>query len=45
MTTMTIKGGTLVSASGQSRGDVLIEEGRIADIGEVDTRGEVIDAA
>ena len=45
MTTMTIKGGTLVSASGQSRGDVLIEEGRIADIGEVDTRGEVIDAS
>ncbi len=45
MTTMTIKGGTLVSASSQKRGDVLIEEGRIADIGEVEARGDIIDAS
>ena len=45
MTTMTIKGGTLVSASGESRGDVLIDDGRIVAVGDVESRGDVVDAS
>ena len=44
MTTTTIKGGTLISASGQSRGDVLIDEGRIVAVGDVESRGDLVDA-
>lgn len=44
MTTTTIKGGTLISASGQSRGDVLISEGRIVAVGDVESRGDIVDA-
>jgi dihydroorotase (multifunctional complex type) len=42
---MTIKGGTLVSASGESRGDVLIDEGRIVAVGDVESSGDVVDAS
>ncbi len=45
MTTMTIKGGTLISASGQSRGDVLIDAGRIVAVGDVETIGDVVNAS
>lgn len=44
MTAMTIVGGTLVSAEGQRRGNILIDEGRFVAVGDVDARGEVIDA-
>ena len=44
--TTAVVGGTVVSPGGAARGDVLIEDGRIAAVGEVDASGaRVIDAS
>jgi dihydroorotase (multifunctional complex type) len=43
--TVTIKGGTVVSATDARIGDVLIADGRVVGIGDVEARGEVVDAA
>lgn len=43
MTTFTIRGATLVSARGEERADLVVSEGRIAQRGETETLGDVID--
>ncbi|MEX1125831.1 MAG: dihydroorotase family protein [Acidimicrobiia bacterium] len=45
MTNKTIRGGTLVSATGARRGDLLIVDGRIAAVGQVAPSGDVVDAS
>jgi dihydroorotase len=45
MTLLTIKGGTLVSAGGQRRADLVIDEGRVVHAGDADAIGEVVDAS
>jgi len=40
----TIKGGTVVSALGERRCDLAIDEGRIVAIGDLDPKGAIIDA-
>jgi dihydroorotase len=45
MTRITFKGGTLVFAVGETRSDLVIEEGRVAFVGEADPTGTVIDAS
>lgn len=42
---LTIKGGTLVSAVGSSVGDLLIEDGRVIAVGDIDPGGDVVDAS
>ncbi len=42
---ITFKGGTLVSESGQMRGDLRVEHGAVAAIGDLDESGEVVDAS
>ena len=42
--TLTIRGGTLALPSGRVPGDLLIVDGRIAAIGEVQSQGDIIDA-
>src|SRR6476619_4135962 len=44
--TTAVVGGTLVSPGGAARGDVLIEDGRIAAVGQIDASGvRVVDAS
>ncbi len=45
MTRITFKGGTLVSARGETRSDLVIEEGQIVFVGETDPTGTVVDAS
>lgn len=45
MTSFTIRGATSVTAGGQVRGDLVVRDGRIAHLGEVDPEGELIDAS
>lgn len=42
---LTIKGGTLVSAGGQRRADLVVEEGRVIHRGDAEPVGDVIDAS
>ena len=44
MTSLTIKGGTLVSAHGERRADLVVEDGLVARGGATNQRSEVIDA-
>ncbi|HEY4606042.1 MAG TPA: dihydroorotase family protein [Acidimicrobiia bacterium] len=44
MRTITIMGGTVVTASSQTRADLRIEQGKIAAIGEVEPGDEIVDA-
>ncbi len=44
MTTITIKGGTLVSAGGEKRQDLLIEGEEVVAVGDLEPVGDVIDA-
>jgi dihydroorotase (multifunctional complex type) len=44
VTVSTIKGGTLVSAVGARRGDLAMERGRVVAVGELASRGHVVDA-
>ena len=41
---ITIKGGTLVSSEGSRSGDLLIENGRVAAVGDLDPSGVIVDA-
>jgi dihydroorotase (multifunctional complex type) len=43
--TLTIKGGTLVHASGEERSDLVVEDGRVVRVGETDVGGAVVDAS
>lgn len=43
--TLTFKGGTLVTERGQVRGDLVVDEGKILALGEVEPRGETVDAS
>ncbi len=46
MSSLTIMGGTVVSAHGQTRADVVVENGKVQQVGDVESpRGEVIDAS
>ena len=45
MSTTTIRGGTLVTASGMHRGDLLIMDGLIRAVGQPAPQGEVVDAS
>ena len=45
MSTILIKGGTIISATDAREADVLIEDGVIQDIGSIDTGDEVFDAS
>jgi dihydroorotase (multifunctional complex type) len=42
---MTIAGGTLISADGEQRADLVVEDGRVVHQGIVDPVGEVVDAS
>ncbi len=44
MASVIVEGGTVVSATGQSRSDLLIEDGVVSAVGEVDAGGERVDA-
>ena len=45
MRMLTVKGGTMVTATGQRRADLLVSEGRVVEVAEgIDPPGEVIDA-
>jgi dihydroorotase (multifunctional complex type) len=45
MNRLIVKGGTVVSAQGQRRADLIIEEGKVLDVAAIEsTQGEVIDA-
>lgn len=43
--TLTIKGGTLVHAIGEERSDLIVEDGRVIQVGEAAARGIVVDAS
>ncbi|HUF95107.1 MAG TPA: dihydroorotase family protein [Acidimicrobiia bacterium] len=45
MTALTIRGGTLVSATGEERADLLVDEGQVVQVGDVSSKGHVIDAS
>lgn len=42
---ITFKGGTVVSGAGQRSADLLVEDGTVAAVGELDVSGEVVDAS
>lgn len=42
---VTFKGGTLVSATGETRADLVVTEGRVTAVGDVQAEGDVVDVS